>query len=122
MKTNFHNKNFALRLALKMRQGRTRKWSMASIRQEPVEVSGEGRKEEATSKCGRFRFCPKIPCPLLKNGLLVAEGLANSDIKVVCMIRRLSSFFVNSYKDFRCPLDSSNPLAKVEIFCRWVIT
>ena len=26
MKTNFHNKNFALRLALKMRQARTLKW------------------------------------------------------------------------------------------------
>ena len=28
MKTNFHNKNFALRLALKMRQARTRKWAI----------------------------------------------------------------------------------------------
>ena len=32
MKTNFHNKNFALRLALKMRQARTRKWAIMDMK------------------------------------------------------------------------------------------
>ena len=31
MKTNFHNKNFALRLALKRRQARTRKWPIVYL-------------------------------------------------------------------------------------------
>ena len=33
MKTNFNNKNFALRLALKMRKARTRKWSICFTQQ-----------------------------------------------------------------------------------------
>ena len=51
MKTNFHNKNFALILALKMRQARTRKWAINRLVEELFPCLLDNVRNKDSSLC-----------------------------------------------------------------------